>query len=279
MISSIHDIAIAIVTFNPTINVLKKTLEEFEEFQICIVDNASKNILDLQTLVRNYTNVKLIINKDNLGIAVAQNTAIENLYLAKTIDYVLFLDQDSFIFKKNLLLLESDCKKLEKKNYKIASISAVPNNESSNEEFKFVNEVISSGSLIPISNFKKWGVMKSEFFIDMVDYEWSWRLLSKGYLVVKDYNCKFDHQIGSKEKVMGKIPIAPFRLYYVYRNTIYLLKQDYLPKGYHFKLVYGLGKQLIFNTMFCPNRLKRFKYICYGIHDGVMNNLGRLTRQ
>lgn len=278
MTNNVHNVAIIIITFNPTINVLRKELEELKYFKICIVDNASKNILDLQSLSQNYTNVKLIINRDNLGIAAAQNMAIRSLKLMTMVEYILFLDQDSFISKNSVNALVNDCKKLEIKNYKIASISAVYNNTNLNSNFEFVNEVISSGSLIPIKNFEKFGLLKDDFFIDMVDYEWSWRLLNNGYLVVKDYNCKFDHQIGSKLQILGKTPIAPFRLYYVYRNTIYLLKQSYLPKGYHFKLIYGLGKQLVFNTVFCPERLKRFKYISKGIYDGIRNKLGKLIK-
>lgn len=278
MTNNVYNVAIIIITFNPTINVLRKELEELKYFKICIVDNASKNILDLQSLSQNYTNVKLIINRDNLGIAAAQNMAIRSLKLMTMVEYILFLDQDSFISKNSVNALVNDCKKLEIKNYKIASISAVYNNTNLNSNFEFVNEVISSGSLIPIKNFEKFGLLKDDFFIDMVDYEWSWRLLNNGYLVVKDYNCKFDHQIGSKLQILGKTPIAPFRLYYVYRNTIYLLKQSYLPKGYHFKLIYGLGKQLVFNTVFCPERLKRFKYISKGIYDGIRNKLGKLIK-
>lgn len=44
-----------------------------------------------------------------------------------------------------------------------------------NNEITEVSELISSASLIAISNFEKVGLMDETLFIDGVDHEWCWR--------------------------------------------------------------------------------------------------------
>lgn len=104
---------------------------------------------------------------------------------------------------------------------------------------------------------------------------WCWRARSKGWIIIQDNTCPFVHQIENTKKVLNKIPAAPFRLYYVYRNSIYILRN--LPYGKNKGLKYKLFKQLIFNSIFCSKRKERLKYIILGINDGVKNQLGKLS--
>lgn len=270
--------AIVIVTYNPDISNLQHVLNELRNYYIIVSDNASKNLNDIKKVTSISENIQIISSKSNEGIATAQNLAIDKIKEEKHKDYIFFLDQDSFISAKNLFRLEKDLDELKKSHKKIGILAAVSSSELTSEgKFENTNEVISSGMLIPIKVLNKLGVMKEDFFIDMVDYEWCWRALKKGYFIYKDNQVLFNHQIGTKNRILGKIPVAPFRLYYVYRNTIYMLQSSYLPKGYNFKLRYSLFKQLIFNTLFCPDRIKRIKYIFKGIKDGKNRKLGQLN--
>lgn len=266
---------IVIITYNPNINNLNNVLSELNQvYHIVVSDNASQNIIDIKKLVDTFSNTELISSPSNAGIASAQNKAIRKV-LNKA-HYVFFLDQDSYISIESLRKLEKDMEILEKSDKEIGSVSAVPEIKNTNSKFEKTNEVISSGMLVPVSTLRKVGLMKDDFFIDMVDYEWCWRALKKGYSIYKDNQVLFNHQIGTEDRILGKIPIAPFRLYYVYRNTFYLLKKDYLPKNYAFKLRYGLFKQFIFNVVFCPNKDRRIRYILKGIKDGKSGKLGKI---
>lgn len=266
---------IVIITYNPNINNLNNVLSELNQvYHIVVSDNASQNIIDIKKLVDTFSNTELISSPSNAGIASAQNKAIRKV-LNKA-HYVFFLDQDSYISIESLRKLEKDMEILEKSDKEIGSVSAVPEIKNTNSKFEKTNEVISSGMLVPVSTLRKVGLMKDDFFIDMVDYEWCWRALNKGYSIYKDNQVIFNHQIGTEDRILGKIPIAPFRLYYVYRNTFYLLKKDYLPKNYAFKLRYGLFKQFIFNVVFCPNKDRRIRYILKGIKDGKSGKLGKI---
>lgn len=268
-----YNIAVVVVTYNPEIHNLKELLIELKEIPVYISDNASNNIDEIKKLKLSYSNLNLISNNENAGIAVAQNVAIKEI--EKNVKYILFLDQDSFISAKKIQVLAKDFKKLQLKYSNLACVAATPDTDTKNS-FERVNEVISSGMLISVDALKKIGLMKEEFFIDMVDYEWCWRAINKGYLIIKDNKCHFKHQLGIDEKILGKIPVAPFRLYYVYRNTIYLLKKGPIPSGYKTKLKFKLFKQIIFNCVFCSNRFKRIYYIYNGIIDGKREKLGKM---
>ena len=62
-----------------------------------------------------------------------------------------------------------------------------------------------------MESIKEIGLMNSDLFIDMVDYEWCWRANSKGFTLYEDERVIFKHQIGSEQKVLGKQIIAPFQ--------------------------------------------------------------------
>lgn len=270
--------AIVIVTYNPDISNLQHVLNELRNYYIIVSDNASKNSNDIKKVTNISENIQIISSKSNEGIGTAQNLAINKIKEETDKDYIFFLDQDSFISAQNLFKLEKDLDELEKLHKRIGILAAISSSELTSEsKFENANEVISSGMLIPIKVLNKLGTMKEDFFIDMIDYEWCWRAGNAGYSIVRDNHVQFIHQIGTKDRILGKIPVAPFRLYYVYRNTIYMLKSSYLPKGYNLKLRYGLFKQLIFNALFCPDRIKRIKYILKGIKDGENRKLGQLN--
>ncbi|QIZ04502.1 glycosyltransferase [Limosilactobacillus reuteri] len=267
------NIAILIVSYNPSLTNLKKILNEFNN-NIYISDNGSENYSEIKTLVSNFPNSILINNKENLGIATAQNKAIHEVIKNKQIEFVLFLDQDSFITRKTVMSLEQDYLI---NNGEMGILTAIPYSLKSNiRSIKNANETLSSGMLVSVKSLKLLGGMREELFIDMVDYELCWRFKKYGLKVAQDYNCRFVHQIGNNKKVFGKIIISPIRLYYVYRNTIYLMKKNYtLNKKQNINLLYRLFKQFIFNTLFCDNKIYRLKNMYLGLYDGIKGKMGK----
>ncbi|MDK8273609.1 hypothetical protein CYJ81_09740 [Lactobacillus crispatus] len=91
-------IAIVIVTFNSSIELLKKIFEELSKKNaIFISDNGSHNIAEIKKLIDRYDNIFLIENKENIGIAKAQNIVINKIERLKQYRFILFLDDDSFV--------------------------------------------------------------------------------------------------------------------------------------------------------------------------------------
>src|SRR5690554_8101994 len=89
---------VGIVTFNPEIDRLKKSLDILLEISdyICIVDNSSDNLQDIEELISSSDKVTLIKNKTNFGIAKALNQ-IATFYMEINEQWVLLLDQDSIV--------------------------------------------------------------------------------------------------------------------------------------------------------------------------------------
>ena len=119
----------------------------------------------------------------NIGIAAAQNYGVR--YASENnFDYLFFLDQDSISPANiiNELLLQYDylCSnfmtvgaigprafnRCENKEYR----GNVKKGKKINNEITEVSELISSASLIAISNFEKVGLMDETLFIDGVDH-------------------------------------------------------------------------------------------------------------
>ncbi len=96
-------ISVIIVTYNSEkyindcINALKK--QYYKNFEIILIDNGSiDNTLDI---IKNYSFIRLIKNKTNLGFSKANNQGIK---IAKG-EYILLLNPDAFLTKNSLQLM------------------------------------------------------------------------------------------------------------------------------------------------------------------------------
>jgi len=95
--------SIVIVNFN-TYSYLIQTLTSIynselrpDSFEIIVVDNASSDH-SLLPIKKNYPGVNLIINKDNIGFARANNQAVKNAHG----EFILFLNPDTIILKETI---------------------------------------------------------------------------------------------------------------------------------------------------------------------------------
>ena len=223
----------------------------------------------------------------NIGIAAAQNYgvryAIENNF-----DYLFFLDQDSISPANiiNELLLQYDylCSnfmtvgaigprafnRCENKEYR----GNVKKGKKINNEITEVSELISSASLIAISNFEKVGLMDETLFIDGVDHEWCWRAnlrMGGRFFIVE--TIKLSHHLGEGDRhfLWKKVPIPTcFRTYYQYRNYFILLRRNYVP--IYWKVSNGIKYmvKLFYYPLCVPPRLLYIKNIWKGIRDGII---------
>lgn len=77
-----------------------------------------------------------------------------------------------------------------KDQYPIACIGPTINQQSTDHQPKHLelaekDFIISSGALFPLHAFQTVGMFKADWFIDMIDVEWSHRARKKGYLSLK----------------------------------------------------------------------------------------------
>lgn len=268
-------------------DVLMSIYDQVDE--ICIVDNSS---LDNTLKILFLPMVKYIPLYENKGIALAQNVGIK-YFQKRNIDSILFMDQDS-TFPKNAInklvdsltfLLELDVNvaaigpssfnRLTKKMYsfqekKKDTVLPVSN------EIKECYAIMSSGSLVPIDNFAIVGFMNESLFIDAVDYEWCWRAWNKcGMRSFVDLSVAIEHQLGSPGKFLWRdISVSsPMRLYYQFRNCIWLSKVSYTPTFWKLKVLRKyICKFLVYPIFFRP-KISYLKSAIRGIIDGLFGHM------
>ena len=115
--------------------------------------------------------------------------------------------------------------------------------------------------------------LDDDLFIDAVDFEYCWRALSKGFIVVKNLESIIGHKLGngiSSFFNLKYISPSPIRHYYQFRNFILLSKRNYVPFYWKISTFIKYLLSLIFLPFLFQQRVKRFKYMINGIYDGIL---------
>lgn len=276
-----------LVLYNPNIDLLTKVVSAIlPQVDLLWISDNSVESLNLSSILE--TSSKIVYKKmpGNIGIAAAQNYGI-NYAVEHNYNYLFYLDQDSIVpediiskllFQYRFLLSNSIIvgavgprafNRCENKEYK----GSVKKGKKINNEITEVSELISSASLIAVSNFEKTGLMDEELFIDGVDHEWCWRAssISNGRFFIVE-TVKLSHYLGEGDRyfLWRKVPIpTPFRTYYQFRNYFTLLRRNYVPT--YWKVSNGIKYvvKLFYYPLCISPRLSYLKNICKGIYDGI----------
>lgn len=296
-------IASIIVTYNPNIDALKKQIERLlaQVQLIIIVDNGSDNSSKLTSELLNYKIQNKIIafeNGDNKGLGFAQNKGIE-IAITEKATHVLLLDDDSLIEENFISNLLSDYEELLNTGIKVGAIGPTYYNEETGEQYPITKYVgpfidrklpkekpveasflIASGCLIPTSVLVEVGFMNEDFFIDYIDVEWSFRAISKGYKLFATPKAQMNHIIGERRaSVLGrKISLhSPLRKYYLFRNSIFMIKCSYISTGYKIReIIFNFLRFIVYLAL--SNEKKKYvKYTFRGYLDGLLNIKGRCS--
>ena len=283
-------IGAVIVLYDPEQDKIEETVGALNNQvdEICLIDNSSSTH---SSWFLNRRNLKYIYLGKNKGIAFAQNVGIRELQNLSC-DYILFSDQDS---KAMPTLVDSLLKvhsQLSQEGINVATVGTVAINERTGKKYPFrhkvfQNLVLDNTSIIEVDYVRNSmsltssevlnivGFMDNSLFIDGVDSEWCWRARVKGYrtFISEDsiiYHClgKGDRHLLSKEIT---IP-SPNRLFYQYRNFLWLLHRGYVPLRWKLK---NFAKYLIkipYYSLFCSPGGAYFRNIMSGIGAGFSKN-------
>lgn len=272
-----------IVVFNPNEVVLRKLVGILSDQvdTLVIVDNS----VDSQPM--NYLSDDLIylLNHNKSGIAGAHNLGLSTAFESGATHVVLF-DQDSlpsnsFISRllETLVRAESGLS---------ASIVIGPSifctyedrlviprlskSGSDDQGYRVVNQLIASGMVISHDVYQSVGGMQEALFIDAVDHEWCWRAISRGVVVCQATEVVLEHKLGDgRYKVFGvwtKLT-APRRLYYQFRNTIWLLPISYVPLYWKIRNIAAIPIKLLLCLFLHPEKRGRFQFAFKGLKDGI----------
>ena len=271
--NKMYNVCVVVVFYNPTKEQILKYEYLANSIRVVAVDN-SKN----QSSV---SNIEYIPLYPNTGIAAAQNEGIKYA-IREGYEFVLLMDQDSNIDNAFVLDMMNEYNILKKLHPEIGFLGPVFVDAESDQEYKNyigkgedytkVDNVIASGCLIQTETLKSVGGMDESLFIDLVDFEWGWRVVSNGYQGYMTRNVKMTHSIGKEYHnwhgfVLGIS--APFRYFYQYRNTLWLCKRDYVPFRWKVKSILRRTLDLLLVPLVSKEGIKCFKFMTKGIKMGL----------
>lgn len=218
-----------IVMYNPKI---ARLIEEINSVinqldMICLFDNGSKNIEDVQgQIFSNFSNDKIVFIKsnNNLGIGAALNKifyyAVQNGF-----DWVLTLDHDS-ICPPNMVATYTKvdindnvgmlCPIIVDKGMAKRYYSHIENTKKT----EYITRTIQSGALVRVKCWKKVHGFDEKMFIDFVDFDFCQRLIINQYKILRVNTIELDHELGKKVPTF----YAPLfkRIYEITNNRIFL---------------------------------------------------------
>lgn len=261
---------------------------------LCFVDNSCRSILNEIDSIVSCANDTFCLNyiplNNNKGIAYAQNRGVD-FFISQKFDYVLFCDQDSDLPKGTVNKLLNAHIALQNEKYNVGVVGTMPYNKVTKMAYplksKIINShlningikitetysLISSASLIKVSSFGDVGYFNENLFIDGVDHEWCWRAWHlcglRSFLVddaiIYHYFGEGDRKIGTK-----KISIASStRLFYQYRNYLWLCRMPYTPRYWKKKNGIKYAVKLFYYPLFISPRMKNLNNIIKGIFAGI----------
>lgn len=221
-----NKICAGIVTYNPSMSDVKKSIQQLSQqvHSIIIVDNASDNISDIEKIIQKNSQITLIRNNQNKGIAAALNQ-IFVFAKNKGFHWVLTLDDDSEISDGYIEALYS------KIDENVGIVCPILEDRKTGRKFESKTKkdtCITSGSLTSIEAWTAVGGFDEWLFIDAVDFDFSKRIYRAGWRIEKNNNAILLHSIGDTE-IKNLLFWQPavrnhsvFRKYYQERNYLYL---------------------------------------------------------
>ena len=284
----IHSILVA---YNPDTEELNQAVEKLKkQTDIVVVCNNSDYDVKFED-----EQVKVFNFGENLGIAKAQSIGMKWAF-ENGADFVLQMDQDS-VPNDDLVEKLLECyDKLTSKGYKVGLVGPQDYDKDTKElnkarlkkgtfiedtNYVSLEQTLSSGSLIPKYVYEVVGDMDDDLFIDAVDSEYCWRIRKKGFLVIKNNDALLAHKLGNGEKkIFGFLNVGvpnPIRHYYQTRNTLLLLRRDYVPTYWKCSGIIKILFKLVVYPFTLNQGFERFKYIIKGIKDGILGKSGKIS--
>jgi rhamnosyltransferase len=278
-----------IVTYHPSAKMVENTYKVLAQVQgLVVVDNGSSGEeLNPLRSAGQTLGFQLIENGTNLGIAEALNRGIR---CAKNKGYpwVVLFDQDSGItagYIDNLLTAWEEHPERER----VASIHpkyvdpktrievVVPRARDGSPIFP-----MTSGVLMPTWIFDRIGWFASEYFMDSVDWEYSFRIRSAGLLVANSMQAVLLHSPGNPlaTKILGHTfyssDHSAIRRYYISRNSIAFYRKYFrlFPRW----IVSSFCSHMR-DTAIClmveKKRIRKFRNFLLGTWDGLTGRMGK----
>jgi rhamnosyltransferase len=134
-----------------------------------------------------------------------------------------------------------------------------------------------SGMLLPVVPFCESGGFADDLFLDFVDFEWCWRVRSRGWQFYRAEQVPMFHRLGlAQMRLFGlrfHVP-APYRHYFQFRDTIRVTRRSYVPMYSRIRLLGVLPLKLVVYPFILDRGRERLVWMVRGIRDALRGVCG-----
>jgi rhamnosyltransferase len=277
-----------IVTYHPNASMLENIPKVLAQVQrLIVVDNGSspEELAPLRSAGASL-NFELVENGRNLGIAEALNQGVRR---AKHQDFrwVILFDQDSKITEGFVQQMFATWENHSCRD-QVCSIHPRYVGPSEGEELTvprmrdggpFVS--MTSGSLMPTWIFDQIGWFASDYFIDLVDWEYCARIRAAGFLVADSREATLRHAAGNPTRVnflgfsFQLSHHSAVRHYYIARNSVVFHRKYFC--AFPWQILKSAYRQFRW-TLKCfileQERGREFRNFLLGTCDGLRGRMG-----
>lgn len=287
-----------LVTYNTSGDVLLQTARRLSPqlFRLLVMDNSDSSSEVAHALSSTpIEGVEYHSSGGNVGIAAAQNSGISRSRELNA-NYVLFLDDDSRFPDGGVATLLDELGEERRASPETVGIGPQIVDERTGQALIAVWEghrvrpgsvsrttevayLVSSGALIDVTAFEKYGLFRGDYFIDHVDKEWGFRVCIQGARVVVTARVIMDHQLGDVPTTTRSGSIryrheSSVRDYYLTRNAILLMRDLPLPAIKYVDLIRLLLDSSLRKFFGRGRTVSQRRAVAAGFVDGVINRRG-----
>ena len=309
MTESSRRIAAVILTYRPDPDILRQAVVSLcpQVDQILIVDNGTRwdaGVLLSALSGTDRDRIEFIWLDTNIGVGAGHNRGIW-WARARGFSHVLILDHDSVPRPDMVRHLAGALDRLVAQGIRVAAVGPRYVDRYTKHMSAFVrlggwrlrrvfckpaqagevletDFIISSGALISMPVLDEVGDMNEGLFIDHVDTEWIFRARARGYRSFGVCDAVMEHSLGTAtfEFWIGRwrnVPMhSPERHYYVFRNSILLLRMPHAPRRWVQNDIVRLIIMAIVYPLLALHRWRRIRLMARGIWDGLHGVTGPL---
>lgn len=225
------------------------------------------------------------IFEDNVGVGAGYNAGIE---AARTLGatHVMFHDQDSRLDPSMLDMALDRLLTLDTRGDSVVfSLNPIDlgtgtartprlNRPKPEGDLLQYREVQFSGLVAPMGIFDSLKPFSEYLFVDLVDFEWCWRM-AKRVRILRDLSLTIGHQLGGGTKtLLGAEYSLPStsRFYFQFRNLIALARAPYVPFQWKVLTTAKYAIRTILLPFIDRQFTKAWKQSAAGIRDGVKDS-------
>lgn len=286
-----REVAAVVTTFSPAPAIVRNLRQIASQVaRVIVVDDSGKGSATAMIESAGFSNLVLLMNEANLGIAAALNRGVAEA-AARGYRWVVTLDDDTLVSERYV----QDVFDFMDQHPDIAfgvvacgrqrerSRDAARECQDKDIPFREKRNLITSGCVFEIATHDAIGGFDECMFIDLVDFDFCIRLRKSGRKVIELARAGMMHTVGASRtaRLLGLVLTvynhAPFRLYYQARNTIL-----FASKHWRFDpllcsvLLLDLVRLPLKAIAFESQKWRRLRYIVAGGLDGLRGRGGRV---